>query len=177
MNDQGVADEDEYPFDSFDIAWMQKPPYSIFKYSKVPRPPLKDAVGYVVDVKSTSLVPSPRQGQGLGLVKEGSSRVLSTGTGASTGPSGGSGGGYQGGVEVYVGTIIQIKEQENKVCVSYECETAPSTAGTALTPAQAALEGQGQGEVQDHEWLDYFSDDIAWMKLPDTLYQHSKVKR
>ena len=41
MNDQGVADEDEYAFDSFDIAWMQRPPYSIFKYSKVPRPPLK----------------------------------------------------------------------------------------------------------------------------------------
>ena len=127
-----------------------------------------------------------------GVVKEGSSRVLSTETRASSGGGGGSGsggsgsgggvGGYQGGVEVYVGTIIQVKEQENKVCVSYECEGAPTAAG--LTLAQAALEGKGlgggageEGAVQDHEWLDYFSDDIAGMKMPDTLYQHSKVKR
>ena len=123
-------------------------------------------MGYVVDVKSTSLTPSPRQGQGLalahtqgpglgvqgGLVKESSSRVLATGTGVSLSGGGGVGGsgigGYQGGVEVYVGTIIQIKEHENKVCVSYECEGAagggaPSVVG--LTPAQTALEGQGLG--------------------------------
>jgi len=50
----GIEDTLKFPFESEDVAWMKKPDLpSASTLSAVPRPKLRDAIGYTVEVRST----------------------------------------------------------------------------------------------------------------------------
>ena len=98
---------------------------------QVPRPPLADAVGYTVDVKTT-----------LGTLR--------------AAPSAGAAAAAE--VGVYSGKVTAVHEGTARLCVQY------------------VADGAAAGEA-DQEWLDYFSEDVAWMAAPATLYSRSRVAR
>ena len=100
----------------------------------MPRPPLADAVGYTVDVKTS-----------LGNM--------------GTAPA-------DGALNVFTGKVTGVHEAAGRVCVQYAAEGQGSGSGPE----------QGSGEA-DQEWLDYFSEDIAWMLPPVTLFSRSRVPR
>ena len=51
----GPTDEETYPYESVDLAWMTYPPFAHALRSVVPVPPLARAVGYVIAVRSDDL--------------------------------------------------------------------------------------------------------------------------